>query len=202
LTTPQFFAWGDKAEDRFAALPEETWAEIRHPKHRVIFEGGFHWDYLATESTPCDSARGPCRYVGAATIDLVTMFFAKYLPPELSPNLPDRIPDTLIPPPLDLRQEQEIYGAGHLVGVTLFNRLNVCRMQIDQDLPTDRVVPFVRFMPKQVAARRVRDAGLVPQFSGPTGPGTPWVFTQSPHGGAVASAGSPVSMRLQVGPIP
>jgi hypothetical protein len=48
------------------------------------------------------------------------MFFAKYLPPELWPNLPDLIPDNLVPPPLQLTPQQEFYAAGYLVGLKQF----------------------------------------------------------------------------------
>lgn len=66
----------------------------------------------------------------------------------------------------------------------------------------ESTVPFVRELPQAVAAKRVRDVGLVPKFTGPTSPGTPWVFSQSPVPGTKVSAGSTVSMGLRTGPIP
>ena len=64
------------------------------------------------------------------------------------------------------------------------------------------IVPHVRFLPRSNAANLVVQAGLVPVFGGPTGPGTPWVFSQSPAGGAVATPGSNVTMQLHTGPVP
>jgi hypothetical protein len=70
------------------------------PKHRAVFTDAEHFDYLYLyePKLPCRQTKGPCRYVGPATDDLVTMFFAKYLPPELWPNMPGLIPDNLVPP--------------------------------------------------------------------------------------------------------
>jgi dienelactone hydrolase len=203
LTVPQLFLWGtDPFSERDAILPDGIWNAIGLPKHRAIFAEGGHWDYLYTEAIPCNVTRGPCRHVRSAAGDLVTMFFAKYLPPDLWPDLPDRVPDTLIPPPLSLTPEQEFYAGGHLIGLNLFNQDGECRVTIDQQLLTDRTVPFVRFTPQAVARQKVLAADLVPKFTGPTGPGTPWVFSQSPAPGSTVSAGSTVRMQLRVGPIP
>jgi hypothetical protein len=137
-----------------------------------------------------------------AAADLVTMFFAKYLPPPLAPDLPDRVPDNLVPPPLMLTPEQEFYAAGHLVGMKLIQGQPGCGVSLDWDAGTDRAVPFVRFEPQPVAAKAVRAADLVPHFTGPTEPGVAWVFSQSPQPGTVVTVGTTVTMGLRTGPIP
>jgi hypothetical protein len=65
-----------------------------------VFTDAEHFDYLYLyePKLPCRQTKGPCRYVGPATDHLVAMFFAKYLPPELWPNMPGLIPDNLVPP--------------------------------------------------------------------------------------------------------
>lgn len=203
LAVPQLFSWGtDPFSERDAALPDSIWNAIGLPRHRAIFADGQHWDYLYNEVTPCHPSRGPCRHVGAAARDLVTTFFANYLPPELWPDLPDRVPDNLVPPALNLTFEQEFYAGGHLVGLNAFNQDGQCTVAIEQDLSTDRTVPFVRFTPLPVARQDVLAADLVPSFTGPMGPGTPWVFSQSPAPGSIVAAGGTVHMQLRTGPIP
>jgi hypothetical protein len=202
LQLPQLFTWGtDAFSERDAALPDGLWEPIRRPRHRAVFADGEHWDYLYRETMPCRSSRGPCRYVGAAAADLVTMFFAKYLPPELWPSLPGQVPDTLRPPPLVLTPEQEFYAGGHLIGFTLLEQDAGCSVALHADLPTDRTVPYVLYTPRALADHDVRDADLVPLFTG-GGHGVSWVATQSPLPGRVVPAGSTVRMALRSGQVP
>ncbi len=143
LTVPQLFLWGtDPGSERDAMLTDSLWNQVAKPKHRVVYAGGQHWDYLYTENIPCAQSRGPCRHVGAATADLITMFFAKYLPPELWPNLPDQVPDNLIPPPLVLTPEQEFYAGGHLLGWEAFNSTPTCSATIEPQHVVDRSSEF------------------------------------------------------------
>jgi len=156
--------------------------------HRAVFTDGEHFDYLYDPQLPCRGAKGPCPYVGPATDDLVTMFFAKYLPPELWPNLPDLIPDNLEPPPLQLTPAQEFYAAGHLVGLKQFREDTHREVDISEEPSTDRVVPYVLNSPRTsptatyesatwcqvstlLASRPVRRCrGSTPN----TRPGAPW----------------------------
>lgn len=115
LDLPSLLVWGG-ASDLFTQLSDAEWQQLRKPRHRVVFAEGEHWDYLGAISVPCSSGRGLCQHLGAATDDLVTMFFAKYLPPELATDLPARVPSTLEPPPLVLTPEQEFFAGGFLVG--------------------------------------------------------------------------------------
>jgi predicted alpha/beta-hydrolase family hydrolase len=203
LALPQLFTWGTEPfSERDAALTDGLWQRVDRPRHRGVFANGEHWDYLYTEQTPCESSRGPCRYLGAAARDLVAMFFAKYLPPELWPNLPSQVPDNLRPPPLVLTPEQEFYAGGHLIGFTLFEQDAACSVALHADLPTDRTVPYVLYSPVVVAARDVRDSDLVPVFTGGAGHGVRWVATQSPLPGRTVTAGSTVRMGVRTGPVP
>ena len=201
---PRLFTWGTEAfSERDAILPDSLWNQIAVPKHRAVFTNGEHFDYLYAPQLPCRGTKGPCRYVGEATADLVTMFFARYLPPELAPDLPGRIPNTLVPPPLQLTPEQEFFAGGHLIGMGLFNGNAQCGVAITRVLSTDRTVPYVIGTPRSLADKEVRDRDLVPRFTGGgTGPGVRWVASQSPHAGVRVAAGSEVRMQLQVGPIP
>jgi dienelactone hydrolase len=213
LTVPMLFVHGgpDDLLGR-TTLSEQLWGSLARPKHRAVFAEGGHWDYLpaagprpaGTGRPPCDHSDTParCRHLSYAAADLVTMFFAKYLPPPLAPDLPDRVPDDLVPPPLTLTPEQQFFAGGHLLGMKLIQGKPGCEYALDWDTPTDRTVPFVRFEPAPVAAQRVREADLVPRFTGGGGPGVAWVFSQSPQPGTVVAAGSTVTMALRTGPIP
>ncbi|MCW5983562.1 MAG: hypothetical protein KIT09_36060 [Bryobacteraceae bacterium] len=119
LSIPMQFIMGSALEDVEASLPDSVWNALPRPRHRAMFANGFHWDYLPAGQTPCDLNRGPCPRVAGASVDLVTMFFAKHLPPEFSPDMPDKIPDSLTPPELELTPEQEFYAGGHLIGYKL-----------------------------------------------------------------------------------
>jgi hypothetical protein len=202
LQIPQLFTWGTELfSERDAILPDSLWSAIAKPKHRAVFTDGEHFDYLYTPQLPCRQSKGPCRWLGAATDDLVAMFFANYLPPELWPNLPDQVPDTLIPPPLNLTPEQEFFAGAHLIGMGLFNGEAQCSVAITRELPTDRTVPYVRFTPRNLAAQMVQQRDLVPVFTGPNHTAS-WVFTQNPAPGATISVGSQVRMALREGAIP
>lgn len=204
VAAPKLFMWGGLADLLgSSALSDEVWEALSPPKHRVAFTEGTHWSYVSAASTPCDhdDIPGSCRHLVYAAADLVTMFFAKYLPPELSPHLPDRVPDSLLPPALVLTPEQEFFAAGHLVGIGLIEGKPGCEFDLGWET-AEPAVPFLRELPMSVAAKRVRDLGLVAKFTGPTGPGTPWVSSQSPAPGTTLRVGGTVTMGLRIGPIP
>ena len=205
LLVPQLFTWGIGGieGESSAELSDLEWNAIPKPKHRAVFANGGHFDYLYAPKLPCRVNRGPCQLLGAAAADLVTMFFANYLPPELSPNLPDLVPDSLIPPPLNLTTfEQQFYAGAYLNGMSAFNTDGQCSVAVTRELPTDRTVPYVRFTPRNVAAQEVQQRDLVPVFTGPTSPGVQWVNSQSPAAGRTVPVGSQVRMSLRTGPIP
>ena len=64
------------------------------------------------------------------------------------------------------------------------------------------VVPYVLNDSRTVADYRVRQAGLVPVFTGAGGPGEPWVDSQSPAPFTEVAPGSEIRMRLESGSIP
>lgn len=107
--------------DLFTQLSDAQWEGMSRPRHRIVFEQGEHWDYLSSNvSVPCRPVPGACPEIAGATADLVTMFFARYFPPELAINLADQVPASLEPPALDLTPEQEFFAGGFLGG---FDRL-------------------------------------------------------------------------------
>jgi hypothetical protein len=112
------------------------------------------------------------------------------------------VPDTLIPPPLNLTLEQEFYAGAYLIGTQLLNADKQCSVTVTRELPSDRTVPYVLYTPGIVAEHMVLQRNLVPVFTNPASPGVPWVKSQSPAAGDTVSAGSEVRMVLQNGPIP
>jgi hypothetical protein len=82
---------------------------------------------------PCSAGPGACPAAGVATADLVTMFLGKYLPPQLAAYLIDAIPDSLVPPALDLTPEQQFFAGGHLVGFAMVEGQTECAVSIDAD---------------------------------------------------------------------
>jgi hypothetical protein len=198
-SVPRLFTWGTGL-DAHAQLATSLWNTIPRPRHRAIFDGAGHWDYL--HHTKVDvgcTGIGDCPNVGEATTDLVTMFFANYLPPQGSPDLPDRVPNQLVPPPpLQLTPQQQAYAGGHLIGWKTMGGPD-CRVQVTTEEITNVTVPDVRNRTMSEAAAMVQQRGLVPRFTGPTGPGTPRVLAQTPNPGVSVAVGTEVFMALRVG---
>jgi hypothetical protein len=63
------------------------------------------------------------------------------------------------------------------------------------------IVPDVQEFRRNAAAKKVRDAGLVPAFTGSTSAAA-WVDSQSPPADTEVDAGSTVQMHCRTGPIP
>src|SRR4051794_10911686 len=176
LTTPTLLTWGGQL-DLFTQLSDQEWNQLPMPRHRAVFTEGLHWDYLPTGSVPCADEHGPCTLQGAAAADLATMFFGRYMPPELATSVPAQIPATLVPPDLVLTPEQEFYAGAYLYGLRAMAGTTGCGMQLDHATPDDRTVPYVLASPRIVAAHDVIDAGLVPHFTG-SGHPQAWVSNQ------------------------
>lgn len=205
VTVPQLFTWGGGGGpgDIYAALPDSLWDEIGLPKHRAIFDGACHFDYLYRTPLPCradEGGLGPCPWVGAAAADYATMFFARYLPPELWPNLPDQIPASLEPPPLTLTQAQQFYAGSYLQGTQAFAGSASCSVTLTEELPADQTAPYVLYLPAHTAAYVVEQRGMVPVFTGSAGTGT-WVSSQDPVAGTPVNPGSEIRMGLGTGPL-
>lgn len=62
-------------------------------------------------------------------------------------------------------------------------------------------VPDVTGLYRQVARDEIKEAGLVPKFTGPNKPHD-WVYSQSPWGGESVRLGTTVTMMCKTGPIP
>jgi alpha/beta superfamily hydrolase len=138
LDLPTLLMWGLDM-DLFSQLTQAQWQAVRRPRHRVVFDEGTHWDYLSAQiDIPCRPGVGQCPEIAGATADLVTMFFARYLPPELATNLAVEVPSSLVPPALDLTPEQEFFAGGFLGG---FQRLGAnpgCGVTVSSD--TERLL--------------------------------------------------------------
>jgi dienelactone hydrolase len=199
LHAPQLFMWG--TNEIFSALPNNLWQAVPTPKHRAVFPKGEHWDYLYDQDTPCDATRGPCSLVPAAARDLATMFFGRYLPPELVPDLGQRVPASLVPPALNLTVEQQFYAGSYLSAFPAIQQTSDCGVQLTHALPTDRTVPYVQYLPRNGARQEVLEADLTPVFIGSSS-GAAWVLSQSPAAGKAVQAGATVTMRLRTGSMP
>jgi len=202
VAVPQLFTWGTGSGDFYAVVPGNLWEETGLPRHRLVFTGADHWDYLYNQSIPCrddEGGRGPCPWVGAVAADYLTMFFARYLPPENWPNLPDEIPPTLEPPPLVLTPAQQFYAGSYLQGSQAFGGDASCAMTVTQELPANGTVPYVLNLPASTAARMVEQRGFVPVFSSNPARTGAWVRTQDPGPGTVASPGTDVRLGLATG---
>jgi pimeloyl-ACP methyl ester carboxylesterase len=128
----RLFTWGKyTSSETQADLADSLWNPVRQPKYRVTFDEADHFDYLYNVPLACNPPRGSCPYVGALTTDTVTMFFARFLQPELWPHLAQDIADSLIPPTTaelaqNLTPEQEFYVGGYLSGVPAFEGNSEC----------------------------------------------------------------------------
>lgn len=132
FTAPSMLVWG--ASENSTPVPDQVWNALPDPRHRFIFTEAEHWDYLPDEDIPCRRTQGQCDAFGPAVDDLVTMFFGRYLPPELAVALVERIPASLAPPGFDLTDEQEAFADGFLTG---FGKLegDECEVAVAQVAP-------------------------------------------------------------------
>lgn len=128
---PMLLALG--TDDWFTNISNTLWNSLSTPKHKAVYDLARHWDYLRPGTTSCENGRGPCTLTGMLNADIVTMFFARYLPPEGLGGLPGQIPLSLIPPPLVLTTEQQFFAGGHLMGFTLLASREGCRVTLTWD---------------------------------------------------------------------
>jgi len=122
IGVPKLFTWGFPAGDSLEFLvpiSDAAWANLGTPKHRIVFNDLAHWDYVPSGRVPCEAARGTCPHGGVVAWDLVTTFFGNYLPPPAIPDLATRIPESLIPPDLELTEKQQFFAGGWLSGFGL-----------------------------------------------------------------------------------
>jgi hypothetical protein len=136
LNVPKLFTWGDPLLDQFTSLDSGgLWARVPAIKHKAIFDGAAHFDYLRPGRTACGSQRGECGVVHVLSADILATFFAKYLPPPFWPNLRTCIPNSLIAPPFHKTFEQEFYAGSHLMGFQLIKGSRSCRVTLSWVTP-------------------------------------------------------------------
>ena len=109
LSVASLFLYG--TADTFAAQPALL-GTAPSPTHRVIFDGGLHWDHLDSVNPTCDSQVGSCNLVHSLTADLTTLFLSKILRVAT-------IPDSLEPPEFTLSADQTFYAGAHLTSLDL-----------------------------------------------------------------------------------
>ena len=118
LAMPKLFTWGSGIGDVQAQF-DAGWSQLQRPRHKALFDDAGHWDYLSPGASVCEGARGSCPLVSPLAADLVSIFFSKYLAPECWPGLEQAVADTLLPPRLNLTQEQQFFAGGHLMSFSL-----------------------------------------------------------------------------------
>jgi dienelactone hydrolase len=137
LTVPQLFTWGDPLLDLFASLDDGgLWARVPPTKHKAVFAGAAHFDYLRAGRTACGNQHGACEVVHVLAADILATFFAKYLPPPFWPNLRSCIPNSLIARPFKKTFEQEFFAGGHLMGLQLIKGRRGCSVTLSWVTPT------------------------------------------------------------------
>ncbi len=148
LTVPNLLVWGS-ASDLFTDI-DGLWDQLATPRHRVVFPNGEHFDYFpAPDLPPCaHGLRGPCQAQAPAVDDLVTMFFGRYLPPQLGVDLVERVPASLVPPRLDLTPEQRPFAGGFLTGFASMAGSPGCEVTVDEVAPPSPWTDNVR-VPRQ-----------------------------------------------------
>ena len=121
LEVPTLFTWGTglsvEVNANLTGAYAHWWQQSSGAKHKIVFTDGEHWDYVPDEYAP-GAIRGPCWLVGSLAADFVTTFLSHYVPPERWWLLSEIIPHSLIPPPLDLTPNQELFVGGHLGGLS------------------------------------------------------------------------------------
>jgi hypothetical protein len=104
------------------------WDGLTPPKHAAVLDGLSHEDYLSDDAEDLehlghDEMIATKPSFSTVVADLVTMFFAKHLPPPAARTLPRHISNHLVPPPLRLNAEQRFYAKEyHLAGITRLTR--------------------------------------------------------------------------------
>ena len=115
VTVPTLMVWGTGFGDIFSA-GDPFWSALHRPRHKLVNAEASHWDYLRPDSVPCARDRGLCAHTGWISMDVVTLFFGKYLSPELWPTLGSQISYRLTSRKIKRTFDQEFYAGSHLAG--------------------------------------------------------------------------------------
>jgi hypothetical protein len=134
LGVPKLFMWGSGFGDTLSQF-DSGWAGLSTPKHKGVLRDAGHWDYLPAGRSACEVQRGPCTVAWALAGDVVSTFFASYLPPERWPSLGQQIPDSLVPPPLNLTNDQQFFAGGHLTAFGLLGTRPECGITLSWATP-------------------------------------------------------------------
>jgi hypothetical protein len=135
LTIPTLLTWGTGITDVNSQLDASLFPPP--PRHLAIFKDGEHWDYLPPDSTCDQGQRGVCELTPSLAADLVTMFFGRCLH---SPSMIDpaaRIPVSLIPPALELSQEQQFFAGGWLESFSQLKDATSCSVTLSWEVGSE-----------------------------------------------------------------
>jgi hypothetical protein len=133
LRVPSLLTWGTGYSDDFANGNDvfNGWPPVPMPRHLAVFADGEHWDYL--QATSCaEGTRGPCELTPSLTADLMTMFFARYLPGENSNAA--QIPASLIPPEQEFTPEQELFAGSWMESFSQLKFSRGCKVTISWEV--------------------------------------------------------------------
>ncbi|MDP8928224.1 MAG: alpha/beta fold hydrolase [Actinomycetota bacterium] len=114
VRVPTLMVWGTGPGDIYAAA-DQFWSAVPRPRHKLVNADASHWDYLRP-GVPCEGWRGPCGQTRWISMDVVTLFLGKYLPPELWPTLGQQISYRLTSRKIERTVDQEFYAGNHLTG--------------------------------------------------------------------------------------
>jgi hypothetical protein len=126
------FTWGgtDDFDEIYSVLEgvnAPLWDLVAPPKHRLVFQGGHHWDHLPAGQSQCQQTRGPCNLVPLLAADFAALFLTRYMPPPAS-TIP-RIPLSLTPAAVELTPEQQVFASGRLAGLAALSSHPECVLQ-------------------------------------------------------------------------
>lgn len=139
LNMAAMFMWGTGDSDNFANLEgpnASIFALPRGATHKIVFNGGEHFDYFRPGSTECGKdERGTCPLMRPLAADFLATFLSHYMPPQKWSSLSSTIPHSLVPPPLNLTPAQEFFAGGHLQGFAAIATATGCRVTHTWRLP-------------------------------------------------------------------
>lgn len=142
LAVASMFMWGTGSSDLYARLDggnAALWEQPQGATHKLELVGAEHWDYIGEGRTTCGHFFGACTLANSLAADFLTTFLSHYVPPQRWTMLPVTIPHSLVPPPLDLTPQQQMFAGGHLFGFQRIAQTAGCRVTHTWRLP-----PFLR----------------------------------------------------------
>lgn len=131
IKPPSFFMW---STDLFESLDSGgLWSSVPFGKTRAAFDG-HHFDYLNQSIWHCDVPHGRCPLTELVSAELVALFVSRHVPVQFSNA---NIPPSLIPPPVTLTLEQQLFAGSHLQGIQAIPSQQGCGIDLRWEDPED-----------------------------------------------------------------